>query len=443
MRGEDRRRPGSAGARRPAAARATARAATSVRAAASEREDAGVLEHLQRQACARALEEPRRERVEAAAHAVAVGLGHVAEAEVRGQQLDVGAGARERCRELMVVPRGERRRIGEQDAHRSSVVACSSAAGTSFTATRSRRSAARFSTRCCDSRPSTTPTCSACRKCPRGRSASFTVGDVAARPVLGPLRITRAARAGADRAEPRPLPLGLLRAGQRHDQSAARCACSAISVLTLNTRRFRRRAGPRARASSPSRVSPGRRSAGSSRRSGSRTPRARRTCSRTPTARATRRTSGLPDAELLRAAWFAVVARPAGGRGRPRRRLQRPGGTLAHAARPDRRLSGASRQPGPGIDHVLVRGAPVSEVRRWPDAQRAHDDRLSVGSCAGGGRHRMSWADERARFPVLERFAYLNAGTNGPLSRRPSTRWPSCAAGRRHTVAPGRRTSTR
>ena len=40
----------------------------------------------------------------------------------------------------------------------------------------------------------------------------------------------------------------------------------------------------------------------------------------------------------------------------------------------------------------------------------------------------MSWADERARFPVLERFAYLNAGTNGPLARRRSTRWPSCAA---------------
>src|SRR6476469_7292167 len=30
----------------------------------------------------------------------------------------------------------------------------------------------------------------------------------------------------------------------------------------------------------------------------------------------------------------------------------------------------------------------------------------------------MSWADERARFPVLERFAYFNAGTNGPLSRQ-------------------------
>jgi selenocysteine lyase/cysteine desulfurase len=29
----------------------------------------------------------------------------------------------------------------------------------------------------------------------------------------------------------------------------------------------------------------------------------------------------------------------------------------------------------------------------------------------------MSWPDERGRFPVLERFAYLNAGTFGPLSR--------------------------
>ena len=29
----------------------------------------------------------------------------------------------------------------------------------------------------------------------------------------------------------------------------------------------------------------------------------------------------------------------------------------------------------------------------------------------------MSWADERARFPVLDHYAYFNAGTNGPLSR--------------------------
>ncbi len=30
----------------------------------------------------------------------------------------------------------------------------------------------------------------------------------------------------------------------------------------------------------------------------------------------------------------------------------------------------------------------------------------------------MSWAHERGRFPVFERFAYFNAGTNGPLSRQ-------------------------
>jgi L-cysteine/cystine lyase len=29
----------------------------------------------------------------------------------------------------------------------------------------------------------------------------------------------------------------------------------------------------------------------------------------------------------------------------------------------------------------------------------------------------MNWQDERARFPVLDRYAYLNAGTNGPLAR--------------------------
>jgi len=29
----------------------------------------------------------------------------------------------------------------------------------------------------------------------------------------------------------------------------------------------------------------------------------------------------------------------------------------------------------------------------------------------------MNWAEQRARFPVLERFAYLNAGTFGPLAR--------------------------
>ena len=83
----------------------------------------------------------------------------------------------------------------------------------------------------------------------------------------------------------------------------------------------------------------------------------------------------LPDAELLRAAWFASsVARPEdvvilAGDFNVRAERSR---TLRDLTGPEWGFSA----PGPGIDHVLVRGAPVSPVRRWPDAQRAHDDRL-------------------------------------------------------------------
>jgi len=83
----------------------------------------------------------------------------------------------------------------------------------------------------------------------------------------------------------------------------------------------------------------------------------------------------LPDAELLRAAWFASsLARPEdvvilAGDFNVRAERSR---TLRDLTGPEWGFS----QPGPGIDHVLVSGAPVSEVRRWPDAQRAHDDRL-------------------------------------------------------------------
>src|SRR3954463_10389392 len=45
---------------------------------------------------------------------------------------------------------------------------------------------------------------------------------------------------------------------------------------------------------------------------------------------------------------------------------------------------------------------------RWPPL---------VGSCACGGRDQVRWPEMRGRFPVLERYAYLNAGTFGPLPR--------------------------
>ncbi|MDX6476397.1 MAG: hypothetical protein QOH95_1908, partial [Gaiellaceae bacterium] len=46
--------------------------------------------------------------------------------------------------------------------------------------------------------------------------------------------------------------------------------------------------------------------------------------------------------------------------------------TLHDLAQPEWGFS----ESGPGIDHILVRGAASSPVRRWPDDQRKHDGRL-------------------------------------------------------------------
>ena len=47
-------------------------------------------------------------------------------------------------------------------------------------------------------------------------------------------------------------------------------------------------------------------------------------------------------------------------------------GAMADLTGPDWGFSAA----GPGIDHVLVRGAEAGEVRRWPTEKRRHDGRL-------------------------------------------------------------------
>ena len=46
--------------------------------------------------------------------------------------------------------------------------------------------------------------------------------------------------------------------------------------------------------------------------------------------------------------------------------------TLADLTGPEWGFSSA----GDGIDHILVRGAAVTALRCWPDAQRAHGRRL-------------------------------------------------------------------
>jgi len=201
----------------------------------------------------------------------------------------------------------------------------------------------------------------------------FTVGDVAARPVLGPLWITR--RLGRALTEPNH---GLLRSAFSGQGNAmiigGTLRILEHRVLTLNTRRFR---DAQARAMD---LSPVARLAWAKERrivqavrlddgSGTTYLLANTHCTSYPP------DERLPDAELLRAAWFASsLARPEdvvilAGDFNVRAERSR---TLRDLTGPEWGFS----RPGPGIDHVLVRGAPVSEVRRWPDAQRAHDDRL-------------------------------------------------------------------
>jgi Endonuclease/Exonuclease/phosphatase family len=83
----------------------------------------------------------------------------------------------------------------------------------------------------------------------------------------------------------------------------------------------------------------------------------------------------LPDVELLRAAWFAES-------------LAEPGDVVVLAgdfnvyAATSRTLRELTRRewgfspPGPGIDHILVRGAASSPVRVWPPERRARGNAL-------------------------------------------------------------------
>ena len=83
----------------------------------------------------------------------------------------------------------------------------------------------------------------------------------------------------------------------------------------------------------------------------------------------------LAEAELLRAAWFAV------SEAQPEDVVVLAGDFNVTAARSStlRDLAGEEwgfSAPGPGIDNILVRGASATPVRRWPDERRLHNGRL-------------------------------------------------------------------
>ena len=78
-----------------------------------------MLGDLERQPKARPAEDARRERIEELPPHVAVRPRRIAEPEVGRHKLDVGARARESGGELVIVGRRERRRICQDDAHRT------------------------------------------------------------------------------------------------------------------------------------------------------------------------------------------------------------------------------------------------------------------------------------------------------------------------------------
>ena len=200
----------------------------------------------------------------------------------------------------------------------------------------------------------------------------FTVGDVAARPMLGPLPIPASlGHALTD------LNHGLLRSAFSGQGNAillrADVTLLAHEVHTLNPRRFRDREAKALGLGTLARL------AWAKERRNVQVIRVAH-AGRTFTLANMHCTSYRPDhriaeAELRRAAWFATShAQPddvvvlAGDFNLTA--LRSP--TLRELAGPEWGFS----EPGPGIDHVLVRGAPSTPVLRWDDARRTHDDRL-------------------------------------------------------------------
>jgi len=201
----------------------------------------------------------------------------------------------------------------------------------------------------------------------------FTSGDVAARPRIGPVPITAGLGHRLTRQHQ-----GLLRSAFSGQGNAILVASQlrvlSATALTLNPRRFRQiqanalGLGARARRAwaRERRIVQAVRLADDDGRTYAVT---NLHCTSYAT------DERLAEAELLRAAWFAV------SEAEPDDVVVLAGDFNVTAARSavlcD--LTGAEwgfSAPGPGIDHILVRGAPTTPVHRWPDEARLHDGRL-------------------------------------------------------------------
>ncbi len=201
----------------------------------------------------------------------------------------------------------------------------------------------------------------------------FTAGAVAARPAFGPLPIT--AEIGRRLTEPNHGRLRSAFAGQGNAiHVSPRLRVLSHHVLTLNSRRFR---FAQSRALGLGAVT---RLGWAKERRVVHAVRLQAPDGRTMLVTNMHCTSfpadeRLADAEVLRAAWFAVsTAAPEdlvvlAGDFNARATRSR---SLVDLAKPEWGFS----PPGTGIDHILVRGATAGEIRRWPDDLRLHEGHL-------------------------------------------------------------------
>ena len=194
-------------------------------------------------------------------------------------------------------------------------------------------------------------------------------GSSAARPDPDQCRV----RATVDATAPGALPLGVLRTGER-DPRRPRATAPVTLGTHVESSPVSRLSGSSAR---PWRARPRRLGEGAARCPG-RASRGRdgphvHDCE--PALHQLRSRRRLADAELLRAAWFAV------SEAQPEDVVVLAGDFNVTADRSStlRDLTNDEwgfSEPGPGIDHILVRGAPSTPVRRWPDERRVHGGRI-------------------------------------------------------------------
>jgi exonuclease III len=201
----------------------------------------------------------------------------------------------------------------------------------------------------------------------------FTVGDVAARPSIGPVPISAELGYHLTRVH-----YGIIRSafsGQGNAITVSpRLRVLGHKTLTLNARRFRHA------QAAPLGLGAIARMAWANERRIVQSVRLADSNGRTYLvanlhATSYRSDDRLADAELLRAAWFAV------SEASPEDVVILAGdfNVAPHRSRTLRDLQTAEwgfSAPGPNIDHILVRGAPASPVRVWPIEQRLVDGRL-------------------------------------------------------------------